>query len=91
MRHIMLGLACTCSAALVIAPLAPAQEGPALGFVNKLGQDMDVRSGSRVLADEFLSGNVILPELATPIAGVPAVPQIQLRGEYILQPITPRP
>ena len=80
MRDIMLGLVCTCSAALVTAPLAPAQEGSPLGFVNKLGQDLDVRSGGRVLADEILSGKVILPELATPIAGVPAIPQIQLRG-----------
>src|SRR5439155_8377203 len=80
MRHIILGLACTCSAALVTAPLAPAQEGSPLGFVNKLGQDLDVRSGGRVLDDEILSGKVILPELATPIAGVPAIPQIQLRG-----------
>src|SRR5439155_7700402 len=82
MRHIILGLACTCSAALVTAPLAPAQEGSPLGFVNKLGQDLDVRSGGRVLADEILSGKVILPELATPIAGVPAMPQIQLRGGH---------
>src|SRR5437667_1720063 len=80
MRHVMLGLALTCLAALVFVPPAVAQEGPPLGFVNKLGQDIDIRSGGRILADELSAGNVILPDLATPVAGVPAVPQIQLRG-----------
>ena len=80
MRHVVLGLALTCLAALVSVPPAVAQEGPPLGFVNKLGQDIDIRSGGRILADELSAGNVILPDLATPVAGVPAVPQIQLRG-----------
>ncbi len=80
MRHIMLGLALTCLAALVSVPPAFAQEGPPLGFVSKLGQDIDIRSGGRILADELSAGNVILPDLATPVPGVPAVPQIQLRG-----------
>ncbi len=80
MRHVVLGLAVTCLAALVSVPPAVAQEGPPLGFVNKLGQDIDIRSGGRILADELSAGNVILPDLDTPMAGVPAVPQIQLRG-----------
>src|SRR5712691_8854158 len=80
MRHVVLGLAFTCLAALVSVPPAVAQEGPPLGFVNKLGQDIDIRSGGRILADELSAGNAILPDLATPGAGVPAVPQIQLRG-----------
>src|SRR5712691_3834092 len=80
MRHVVLGLALTCLAALVPVPPAVAQEGPPLGFVNKLGQDIDIRSAGRILADEFSAGNVILPDLDTPVAGVPAVPQIQLRG-----------
>jgi len=80
MRHILLGLALTCLAALVSVPPALAQEGTPLGFVSKLGQDIDIRSGGRILADELSAGNVILPDLATPVAGVPAVPQIQLRG-----------
>ena len=50
------------------------------GFVNKLGMDMDVRSG-RVLADELAAGSVILPDLATPTSGGrQTVPQVQLRG-----------
>src|SRR5713101_8972124 len=80
MRHVVLGLALTCLAVLVSVPPAVAQEGPPLGFVNKLGQDIDIRSGGRILADELSAGNVILPDLATPVPGVPAVPQIQFRG-----------
>jgi hypothetical protein len=72
-----------CILALVVAMLiAPtfAQQGPDLGFVTKLGIDMDIRSGARVIHDEFGVGTVILPEANTPVPGVPAVPQIQLRG-----------
>jgi hypothetical protein len=52
-----------------------------LGYVNKLGIDMDVRSG-RVLADDLAaSGNVLLPDVAAPTSGgSQTVPQIQLRG-----------
>src|SRR6266567_270920 len=80
MRHVVRGLALTCLVTLISVPLAVAQGGPPLGFVNKLGQDIDIRSGGRIVADELSAGNVILPDLATPVAGVPAVPQIQLRG-----------
>src|SRR5437016_4981962 len=80
MRNLVRGLALTCLATLISVLLAVAQGGPPLGFVNKLGQDIDIRSGGRILADELSAGNVILPDLATPVAGVPAVPQIHVRG-----------
>ena len=71
-------LVALCSAMLFST--AAAQSGPPLGFVNKLGVEVDMRSGGRILADDLASGNVILPDLAGPVTGVPAVPQIQLRG-----------
>jgi hypothetical protein len=78
--HVVFGLALTCLSALVSVPPAAGQDGPPLGFINKLGQDIDIRTGSRILADELSVGSVILPDLATAVAGIPAVPQIQLRG-----------
>jgi len=61
--------------------LAPAARAQGLGFVSKLGQDMDVRSGGRVLADELsTSGRIVLPDIDSPVAGTDVVPQIQLRG-----------
>jgi hypothetical protein len=45
---------------------AAAQTGPQLGFVNKLGTEVDVRSGGRILADDIASSKVILPDLAVP-------------------------
>jgi hypothetical protein len=74
----VLCLLALCSAVLVQTALA--QGSPPLGFVNKLGQEIDVRSGSRILADELSSGNIILPDLAGPVSGGSTVPQIQLRG-----------
>ena len=41
-----------------------AQDQVPLGFVTKLGIDVDVRSGARILADETLVGTVILPDQA---------------------------
>ena len=46
---------------------AAAQTGPQLGFVNKLGTEVDVRSGGRILADDIASSKVILPDLAMPV------------------------
>jgi len=63
MRRLPTALCGVVLAACSIVDSARAQ-GPTLGFVSKLGQDMDVRSGGRVLADDILAGNVILPELA---------------------------
>src|SRR6266699_3465692 len=57
-----------------------AQSGTQLGFVSKLGQELDVRSGSRILEDDLNSSNVILPHLAGPVSGGSVVPQIKLRG-----------
>lgn len=64
----------------VLVSSVAAQDGTPLGFVSKLGEEVDIRSGARILADELASGKVILPDLATPVAAIPAVPQIQLRG-----------
>jgi hypothetical protein len=65
---------------VVLIPTARAQDG-LLGFVTKLGQDMDVRSGARVLADDLAASNrIILPDLDGPVSGTSTVPQIQLRG-----------
>ena len=65
----------------VLVAMAVGQDGdPTVGFVNKLGVEIDVRSGGRILQDELAAGQVILPDLDTPVAGGPAVPQIQLRG-----------
>src|SRR6266849_136021 len=77
-HHLVLGFALTCTA--VLAPQVLAQ-GPPTGFVSKLGVDVDVRSGSRILADDLnAAGFLILPDTTTPVPGVPSVPQIQLRG-----------
>jgi hypothetical protein len=63
------------------APVARAQDGPPLGFVTKLGEEMDVRSGGRVLADELtISGHIVLPDIDSPVAGTDTVAQIHLRG-----------
>jgi hypothetical protein len=80
MRHIMLTLLVTGSAVLVSDRPARAQE-PTIGSVSKLGVELDVRSGARILADELrANGNLILPDASSPVLGVPAVPQIQPRG-----------
>ncbi len=78
MRPGVLAVALTCSA--VLAPLVLAQ-GPPTGFVSKLGVDVDVRSGSRILIDDLnATGFLIPPDTTTGVPGVPGVPQIQFRG-----------
>jgi hypothetical protein len=62
-----------------VAPAARAQTVPR-GFVTKLGEEFDVRSGARVLADELSQSHIILPDIDSPVAGTDTVPQIQLRG-----------
>ncbi len=79
LRMILLFLSLTILPGM-LGTLAVAQNGPPLGFVSKLGVDMDVRSGGRILQDELLSGRVILPESAAPVGGGSTTPQIQLRG-----------
>lgn len=73
----------------VLAAPAIAQSGPPLGFVNKLGIEIDVRSGGRILQDEILSGNVILPDSASPVGGGSTVPQVQLRGGNVQVNVNP--
>jgi hypothetical protein len=72
-------LTMTLAAALSV-PSVLAQGGPAPGFVTKLGQEIDVRSGARIPPDDSAPGNILLPELAGGVAGGSTVPQIQLRG-----------
>src|SRR4051812_6272825 len=83
MRRIVLTLLVTGSAVLVCNRPARAQE-PTIGSVSKLGVELDVRSGARILADELrATGNLILPDASSPVPGVPAVPQIQPRGSNL--------
>jgi hypothetical protein len=78
MRYVVLGLVLTSSA--ILAPPVLAQ-GPSTGFVSKLGQEMDIRSGSRILVDELNASNgLILPDPTTPVPSVLGVPQIEFRG-----------
>lgn len=63
---------------ILVAPLAG--QGPTVGFVNKLGIEIDVRSGGKILQDELASGQTILPDLNSAVVGGSVVPQIQLRG-----------
>ena len=65
-----------CAAALVGPSIAQSPTG----FVSKLGVEIDVRSGGRILQDELGVGSVILPDSASPVGGGSTVPQIQLRG-----------
>jgi hypothetical protein len=61
-------------------PTGTRQEPPT-GFVRKLGVDVDVRSGSRIFADDLTAaGSLILPDATTHVPGGSTVPQIQLRG-----------
>jgi hypothetical protein len=67
----------------LLSLVAPAfgQATPPLVFVTKLGTDVDLRSGGRILFDETSAGTVILPEFGTPRStGLTTVPQVQLRG-----------
>ena len=65
-----------CAAALVGPSIAQSPTS----FVSKLGVEIDVRSGGRILQDELAAGSVILPDSASPVGGGSTVPQIQLRG-----------
>jgi hypothetical protein len=66
--------------ALALVWPAVAQDDTPAGFVLKLGEEIDVRSGARILMDELSSSNVILPDAAGSVSGGSTVPQIQLRG-----------
>jgi len=54
-----------------------------VSYIQKLGQDLELRSGARILADDTLSGKVILPDAATPVQAFVSVPQLQLRGANV--------
>jgi hypothetical protein len=64
-------------------------QAPPLGFVSKLGVEVDIRSGSRILIDELAANPVILPELPGPVAGGVVVPQIQFRGGHVQVNVPP--
>ena len=66
-----------------VAPLVSAQDGAPTTVVNKLGIDQDVRSGMKVLMDEILAGNLILPDVSSPGTSLDVVPQIQFRGNNV--------
>ena len=63
----------------VFVSAAVAQQPP-LGFISKLGQEIDIRSGSRIIADDLAANPVLLPDSNSPVTGGSPVPQIQLRG-----------
>jgi hypothetical protein len=44
-------------AALAYSPPAFAQNSVPLGYISKLGVDVDIRSGATILADDLASGN----------------------------------
>jgi hypothetical protein len=65
---------------LGLAQAARAQDGVP-GFVSKLGTDLDIRSGARILADDLANGGtLLLPDAGTGVDGGSTVPQIQTRG-----------
>jgi hypothetical protein len=64
----------------LLVPSLIAQSTPPLGFVDKLGFEVDVRSGGRILADDIAAGNLILADMNAPVGGGSTVPQVQLRG-----------
>ena len=63
----------------VFVSAAVAQQPP-LGFISKLGQEIDIRSGSKIIADNLAANPVLLPDSNSPVTGGSPVPQIQLRG-----------
>jgi hypothetical protein len=70
---------------LCFNPLAQAQRtdedyGPHIGSINKLGTELDIRSGARIIAENALSGNILLPGIGSPVPGGYTVPAVQLRG-----------
>jgi hypothetical protein len=78
--HFANALLLTVTLPVVLVTPVLAQDAPPLGFVNKLGIDVDVRSGGRILQDETPPSTVILPDSANAVGGGSTVPQIQLRS-----------
>jgi len=73
-------LCLTAAFALILVRPALAQDDSPASWVEKLGEDFEVRSGARILQDELQAGHLILPDLAGPVSGGSAVAQIQRRG-----------
>lgn len=75
------------TAALAVSLMAMSHvafaQGSPTNYVNKLGIDQDVRSGMKIVMDDILAGNVILPDLAAPATSLDTVPQIKLRGDNV--------
>jgi hypothetical protein len=64
---------------LALASNARAQNP--LGFVSKLGEEVDIRSGARILADELANGGtLLLPESGSAGGGGATQASIQTRG-----------
>jgi hypothetical protein len=65
---------------LVFVPQARAQDSPT-GSVSKLGEEVDIRSGARILADELANGGtLLLPDNPSSGAGDGTRASIQTRG-----------
>jgi hypothetical protein len=79
-RYALLCGLTACSTLLVRPALA---QGPPPGFVTKLGIDVDVRSGGRILADDVAAGTVILDDPAPSPTDGSTAPQVQLRGNNV--------
>ena len=64
-----------------LALVHSATSQPFTSVVSKLGQDFDVRSGARVLADELAAtGNVMLPEVPAPLSGADRAAESEQEG-----------
>ncbi len=70
------------SLGVALAQEADDDNPPPAWLLRKLGVDIDLRSGSRVFADELAkTGGIILPDEGSPSStSLTTVPQVQLRG-----------
>ena len=81
LRFVFLAALLSAPAAFIQPALAQEGDGgPTIGSINKLGMEIDIRSGSRILEDDLASQSVILPDGASSVSGGSTVPQIKLRG-----------
>jgi hypothetical protein len=62
---------------------SPLRAQPPTSFVNKLGIDQDVRSGTRILIDDLASGPVLLPDDTALSTTLDVVPEVKLRGSNV--------
>jgi hypothetical protein len=62
----------------------PGDDAPPPWLLRKLGVDIDLRSGSRMLADELETSNgIVLPDEQLSSSPISTVPQVQLRGNNV--------